>query len=45
VVEILARELGLSPQQITKKGPGSEFLMRQTKAVEPEGVHGPTGEV
>lgn len=33
VVEILARELGVSPTQITKKGPGSEFLKRRTKDV------------
>jgi len=34
VVEILARELGISPLQVTKKGPGSEFLARPTKEVE-----------
>ncbi|NTU75640.1 MAG: FAD/NAD(P)-binding oxidoreductase, partial [Anaerolineaceae bacterium] len=34
VVEILARELGVSPLEITKKGPGSEFLFRTTKQVE-----------
>jgi len=34
VVEIIARELGLSPLQITKKGPGSELLSRPTKEVE-----------
>ncbi|MCR4427828.1 MAG: NAD(P)/FAD-dependent oxidoreductase [Caldiserica bacterium] len=33
VVEILARELGVSPVEITKKGPGSEFLKRRTKDV------------
>jgi len=33
VVEILARELGLSPEQVTKKGVRSEFLVRQTKAL------------
>jgi glycerol-3-phosphate dehydrogenase len=33
VVEILARELGLSPIQVTKKGPGSELLARPTKTV------------
>ncbi len=32
VVEILARELGVSPLQVTKKGPGSELLMRPTKS-------------
>ena len=26
VVEILARELGVDEEQITKKGPGSQFL-------------------
>ncbi len=34
VVEILARELGVSPLEVTKKGPGSEFLFRPTKDVE-----------
>jgi glycerol-3-phosphate dehydrogenase len=32
VVEILARELGVSPLQVTKKGAGSELLARPTKA-------------
>lgn len=31
VVEILARELNISSEQVTKKGPGSEFLLRKTK--------------
>jgi len=31
VVEILARELPVDPLQVTKKGPGSEFLARETK--------------
>jgi glycerol-3-phosphate dehydrogenase len=31
VLEILARELGVSPLQVSKKGPGSEFLARRTK--------------
>ncbi len=34
VVNILAEELGVSPLQITKKGPGSEFLVRETKSLE-----------
>ena len=34
VVEILARELGVSPLEVTRKGPGSEFLARPTKDVE-----------
>jgi glycerol-3-phosphate dehydrogenase len=34
VVEILARELGISPLEVTRKGPGSEFLARPTKNVE-----------
>lgn len=34
VVEILARELGVSPLEISKKGHGSEFLVRPTKDVE-----------
>jgi glycerol-3-phosphate dehydrogenase len=33
VLEILSRELGIPPTQITKKGPGSEFLKRRTKDV------------
>jgi len=36
VVEILARELGVSPLEITKKGKGSEFLVRPTKDKEVE---------
>ncbi|MCJ7551488.1 MAG: (2Fe-2S)-binding protein, partial [Anaerolineae bacterium] len=31
VVDILARELALDPLEITKKGPGSSFLSRETK--------------
>lgn len=31
VIEILARELGVPPTAVTKKGPGSEFLARRTK--------------
>jgi len=31
VVDILARELGVSPLEISKKGQGSEFLYRTTK--------------
>ena len=34
VVEILSRELGVSPMEITKMGKGSEFLFRPTKKVE-----------
>ena len=34
VVSILAQELGVSPLEITKKGAGSEFLVRLTKEVE-----------
>jgi glycerol-3-phosphate dehydrogenase len=34
VVAILAQELGVSPLEITKKGSGSEFLVRLTKDVE-----------
>jgi glycerol-3-phosphate dehydrogenase len=33
VVDILARELALDPLQVTKKGPGSSFLTRETKIV------------
>lgn len=33
VVDILARELGKSPEEISKKGAGSEFLRRPTKEV------------
>lgn len=32
VVEILARELGVSPFEVTKRGKGSEYLYRDTKA-------------
>jgi glycerol-3-phosphate dehydrogenase len=31
VLEILARELGVSPFEVSKKGPGSEFVLRPTK--------------
>ena len=31
VVNILARELGVSPLEVTKKGPGSELVLRGTK--------------
>lgn len=34
VVDILARELGISPLEVSKKGSGSEFLVRPTKEVE-----------
>lgn len=34
VVEILSRELGGSPMEISKKGAGTEFLLRPTKQVE-----------
>ncbi|MGC9348959.1 MAG: NAD(P)/FAD-dependent oxidoreductase [Anaerolineae bacterium] len=33
VVDILARELDMKPEEITKKGPPSEFLVRKTKNV------------
>jgi glycerol-3-phosphate dehydrogenase len=33
VVELLAAELGVPPEAVSKCGPGSEFLARQTKAV------------
>lgn len=32
VVDILSRELGISPLEVTKRGAGSEFLFRPTKA-------------
>jgi glycerol-3-phosphate dehydrogenase len=35
VVDILARELGLDPREVSKKGPGSEFLRRSTKNAAP----------
>jgi len=38
VVEILARELGIPQLEVTKKGPGSEFLVRGTKDVEESGA-------
>lgn len=31
VVDIIAHELGVPPEAVTKKGLGSEFLIRQTK--------------
>ena len=34
VVAILSEELGISPEEVSKKGQGSEFLFRQTKDVE-----------
>jgi len=34
VVNILARELGISPTEVTKRGHGSEYLYRPTKEVE-----------
>ena len=34
VVSILSKELGISPLEISKKGAGSEFLIRPTKEVE-----------
>lgn len=34
VVEILSQELGIPPDEVTKKGAGSEFLVRPTKEVE-----------
>jgi glycerol-3-phosphate dehydrogenase len=39
VVDILSRELGIPVTDITKKGPGSEFLIRPTKFVETEDEH------
>jgi glycerol-3-phosphate dehydrogenase len=33
VVDLLAKELGVSPLEVTKKGSGSEFLLRPTKQV------------
>ncbi len=32
VVDILARETGVSPLEVTKRGKGSEYLYRTTKA-------------
>jgi glycerol-3-phosphate dehydrogenase len=34
VVDLLSQELGCPPTQVTKKGAGSEFLVRKTKQVE-----------
>ncbi len=34
VVELLSRELGMPIAEVSKKGPGSEFLLRPTKEVE-----------
>jgi glycerol-3-phosphate dehydrogenase len=33
VLDILARELGIPPTSVTKRGPGSEFVVRETKDV------------
>jgi glycerol-3-phosphate dehydrogenase len=38
VVQILSEELGISPFEVSKKGPGSEFLVRATKATATEKV-------
>lgn len=38
VVELLAQETGRSPLEITKRGPGSEFLFRQTKMTDDAGA-------
>ena len=35
VIEIMARELGVDPLTLTKKGGASRFLTRGTKAVRP----------
>lgn len=34
VIEILSQELGIPPDEVTKKGAGSEYLVRPTKEVE-----------
>ncbi len=39
VVDILSRELKIPPTEVTKKGPGSEFLIRSTKDVEVADAH------
>ena len=39
VVNILARELGVSPLEITKRGHNSNYLYRTTKHVEVTDVH------
>jgi len=39
VVGILSRELNIPPGQVTKKGAGSEFLIRSTKEVEVTDAH------
>jgi glycerol-3-phosphate dehydrogenase len=39
VVDILSRELKIPPTAVTKKGRGSEFLIRSTKGVEVADVH------
>jgi glycerol-3-phosphate dehydrogenase len=39
VVAILSRELKIPPTAVTKKGPGSEFLIRTTKDVEVADAH------
>ncbi|MBC7235978.1 MAG: NAD(P)/FAD-dependent oxidoreductase [Chloroflexi bacterium] len=34
VLQIMSRELGVSPLELTKQGPGSPFLLRRTKEVQ-----------
>lgn len=34
IIEIIAKELGVSPLEVTKRGLGSEFLIRPTKKME-----------
>lgn len=34
VVQIISKELGIPVQEVTKRGPGSEFIIRETKQVE-----------
>ena len=41
VVALLSQELGIPPEAVTKKGAGSEFLLRKTKEAEvPHGAQG-----
>jgi glycerol-3-phosphate dehydrogenase len=45
VVALLAQELGTPPEAITKKGHGSEFLVRMTKDNGPDAVEFSPAEV
>jgi glycerol-3-phosphate dehydrogenase len=39
VVQLLSQELNIPINQVSKKGPGSEFLVRETKVLEAENAN------